>query len=240
MAETLLNGVNEVMKRAKLIQGDSGTLTSLTDSPRQVWIDQIVQIWNELMEELYSVSDVPMPTELSESTITLVEDTRNYTLDTFNTLNWPFIDETTGQYIYEQVGGYSALWKSQPIPSTFTGLPLFGAIRETDGDLYLDRLPTATEAGLVYKYRFHKDISVSTAAATFPFKDEIFRALVPAAADLFKAENRQDVPASFNASMGRAARLLSNAHVRSHYGPRRFRSRRGVAFPFDHGPSFDQ
>ncbi len=240
MAKTLLNGVNEVMKRAKLIQGDSGTLTSLTDSPRQVWIDQIVQTWNEVMEELYSVSDVPMPTELSESTITLIDGTRNYTLDTFNTLNWPMIDETNGQYIYEQVGGYSALWKSQPIPSTYTGLPLYGAIRETDGDLYLDRLPTASEAGLVYKYRYHRDISVSTAAATFPFKDEVFRALVPAVTALFKAENRKDAAVGFADNMGRAARLLSNAHVRSHYGPQRFRSRRGVAFPFDIGPTFDQ
>lgn len=51
MAKTLLNGVNEVFKRIKLIQGDAAALTSLTDSARQHSIDLAIQIWNEVVDE---------------------------------------------------------------------------------------------------------------------------------------------------------------------------------------------
>lgn len=228
---SLLNGVNEVMKRAKLIQGDSGELATLTDSPRQVWIDQIVQIWNEVMEELYSVSDRPMPQELAENTITLVTDDRDYALQTFNTLHWPFIDETNGRYIYEAT--YTAIWHSQAIPANWTGLPMSGAIRETDEQLYLDRIPTSNENGLVYKYRYDKDISLSVAADTFPFKGEVYRALIPVVAELFKAENRKDALISLSSNIGRAARLLSNVRERTHYGQTHSGNTDGIAYPFE-------
>lgn len=228
---SLLNGVNEVMKRVKLIQGDSGELVTLTDSPRQVWIDQFVQIWNEVMEELYSVSDKPMPQELAEDTITLVTDDRDYVLSTFNTLHWPFVDETNGRYIYET--NYDSIWRSQPIPADWTGLPARGAIRETDGQLYLDRIPTSQENGLVYKYRYDKDISMSVAADIFPFKGEVFRALIPVVAEIFKAENRKDALISLSSNIGRAARLLSNVKQRTSYGKSVYGSTSGIEFPFD-------
>lgn len=215
---TLLTGVNDVLTRAKLIQGDSGTLTTLTDSPRQVWINQIIQIWNEVMEELYSTAEITMPKETAEATITLVTNTRAYALATYNTLYWPFRDTTNGEYIYEYPGDYLDLVNSQPIPADYTGLPRYGVIRTTDGYLYLDYIPTSNENGLVYTYDYDKDISMSAAADTFPFRDEVYRALVPVVAGLLRVENRSESMPAFHENMGRAARLLSDVTPRTHYG----------------------
>ncbi len=54
VAKTLLNSVNEVGKRAGWIAGDAGLLTSLTDSGRQSFIDQAIQVINEGIAELYT------------------------------------------------------------------------------------------------------------------------------------------------------------------------------------------
>lgn len=233
--KTLLNGVNEVLKKAKLIQGDSGLLTSLTDSARQLWIDNAIQAWNETIEELYSVASEPMPKELAENTITLATNDRDYALQSdLVILHWPFLDETTGQKIYEWKGDYLSLTNSQTIPANYTGLPRYGVIRPTDGELYLDYIPTSQENGLIYKYRYDKDISVSVAADAFPFEDIVFRALVPAVTEIFNLYFRREMSESlYNQSMGRAARNLTKSSPRQSYLPARIRGTPGIAFPFD-------
>ena len=236
MSKSLLNGVNELLKKAKLIQGDSGALTTLTDSPRQVWVDTAVQVLNEVMEELYSVSGVPLPKELAESTITLATNDRDYALASdLVSLHFPLLDETNGQFLYEYNGGYLALVAGQPVPADFTGMPLYAVVRPTDGQLYLDRIPTASENGLIYKYRYDKDISLSTAAATFPFSDTVFRALIPAATELFNFYHRKEFSEGiFKVSVGRAARLMTNTQPRTSYLPSRIRGGgAGIAHPFD-------
>src|SRR3990167_4966403 len=165
--KTLLNGVNEVLKRAKLIQGDAGALTSLTDSARQLWVDTIIQCWNEVVGELYRETGTPVPTMIAEGTITLATNDRDYALAGGagnDVLYFPLVDETNGQYIYEYSGGWMKLRQDQAIPADYTGLPNYGAIDPTDGELYLDRIPTATENGLVYKYRYQKDGVLDSAA----------------------------------------------------------------------------
>ena len=114
MAKTLLNGCNEVLKRASLIQGDSGVLTTLTDSGRQIFIDTAVQVWNEAIEDLYETVGQTKPNALAEDTITLATGTRNYTLNTaLNELYYPFIDETNGNFIVEYPGGYLEMVSNQ-------------------------------------------------------------------------------------------------------------------------------
>lgn len=223
MAKTLLNCCNEVLKRVQLIQGDSGTLTSLTDSARQVYIDTAVQMWNETIDELYSISDKPKPKELAENTITLVTSTRAYVLQTdVIQLYWPFQDETNGRYLLEYPGGYTELVKSQLIPANYTGLPIYGCIRPTDSYIYLDRIPTSNENGLVYKYRYDKDLVMTTAAATVPFTDIVFRDLVPAVAEMWKKQhnNKFDNGVYWNA-MGKASRHLLGLQQRDSWTPTR-------------------
>lgn len=220
---TLLDGVNAVLKRVKVIQGDSGALASLTDSARQNYIDICIQIWNELVEQLYSVSEVSMPKELAENTITLATGDRDYALQTdVVQLHFPLLDETNGQYITEYPGGYLQLVQDQPFPANETGLPTMAAIRPTDGQLYLDRIPTSAENGRVYKYRYDKDVSLSVAASTFPFIDPVYRAMIPAVAEVWMLRNNQTYnDGVYKSSMGRASRLLTGKQLRDSWLPSR-------------------
>ena len=219
MAKTLLESVNEVLKKVKVIAGDAGELTTLTDSGRQVYIDNAVQAWNEAVDQLYSVSNIPLPNELAESTITLATSDRDYALDAaLVQLRWPLIDETNGRVIEEYPGGYKSMVDSQLIPSNHTGIPYYGAIRPTDGELYLDAIPTSDENGLVYKYRYDKDTVMSIAADTVPFKDAVFRAMVPAVAELWKRNQNQSFDNDiYTLSIGRAGRLMTSVQRRDSY-----------------------
>jgi hypothetical protein len=210
MAKTLLDGVNEVLTKVRIIHGSQEDLTSLTDSPFQNYIDTTIQSWNEALDELYSMSRDLRPNVMSENTITLVTSDRDYALQTdLVELLFPLLDETNGQFIYEYKEGYMRMVNDQQIPSNYTGLPLYGVIRPTDGQLYLDRIPTANENGLQYKYRYQKDTELTAAADEFPFENAVFRALVPAVAELWKRHHRNEMDnAMLATSLGRAARLL--------------------------------
>lgn len=222
MAKTLLNGVNEILKRASLIAGDAGLLTTLTDSARQVAIDQAVQVINEGIDDLYATPGVPpLPNEQVEATFTLVAGTRAYALAaTMVQLRWPFIDKTNNQYLHPFPGGYSAMLVSDPEQDD-TGLPYYAAIRPTDGYLHLDRAPTSVEAGRIYTYQYDKDLVLALAADTVPFKDAVFRAMVPAWLQLWKREMRNEFDAElYKMNIGRAATLMTQNPARTHYSPR--------------------
>ena len=242
MSKTLLNGVNEVLKKAKLIQGDSGALTSLTDSARQVWVDTIIQAWNEILIELYHASGRMLPKFVTSESITLVTDDRDYAV-TGDTWFWPLLDETNGRYISEYRGGFEQMIRDQPVPANFTGLPLFGVVEPESGELYLDRIPTSSENGLVYKVWYQEDGEMSTAAAEFPFSDSAFIALVPAAYEKFRFHDRPEIDAeairrsdeAFRRSMAQGGALLTKTPARRSYGPGRVTHDQlsGIAFPFE-------
>jgi len=223
MAKDLLDGVNEVLQRVHILD-ISGSLATLTDEGKQTSIDLAIQVWNEQIDELFSTVGIPHPNQFAENTITLSTSDRDYALQTDVTrLLFPLLDETNGRYIVEYPGGYWGLVRDQPIPSNFTGLPVAGAIRPTDGELYLDRLPTSDENGLVYKYLYEKDTALSGASDTMPFTDATFRALVPAVAEMWKLY-RQGKEAfsqgSYRQSIGRAARLVTQRTPNTSWTPR--------------------
>lgn len=219
---SLLDAVNETLIRLQLIDSENA-LTTLTRSARQNDIDVIVQVWNELTDQLYSRTGVPKPNIMSEASITLVTDDRDYALDSeLVRLFFPLHDKTNGNYITEYPGGYLKMQEDQPQPANFTGLPVAGAIRPDDGELYLDRLPTSNENGRSYTYRFEKDGELTEAGDTFPFTNKVFRAMVPAAAQLWRLERKGEFRNGvFRASMGRAARLLSRTPPSQSWGRRR-------------------
>lgn len=218
---TFLTGVNEVLERGKILDS-SNHLTSLTDAGIQYWIDLSKKVWNELLDHVYTQAQKPLPRELAENTITLVADDRDYALASdLVQLHFPLIDETNGRYILEFRDGYLDLVKSQLIPSNYTGQPFYACIRPTDDQLYLDRIPQSTEAGQVYKYRYDKDVSLSLSSDTFPFKDAVYRALLPAAYELWALyANKEYNNGVFEASVGRAARMLITTQQRKTWAAR--------------------
>lgn len=221
--KTLLNGMNDLLKKVKVIQGDVSELTTFTDPGRQQYIDIGLQNWNEAIDRLYNISNKPMPQELSSSTITLVTDDRSYALATDeNKLRWPLQDTTNGTYIYEYPGGYHQMLIDQSIPANYTGVPQYAAISPVNGELYLDRIPTSSENGLVYTYQYDKDLEVTLITDTFPFKDVVYRSLLPAVAELWKRDVRSEFDsAAFNTFMAQSVSYLKEQGPGSSYRPRR-------------------
>lgn len=221
--KTLLDGINEVLKKAQLLDSDVGLLTTLTDSARQTFIDSAVQALNEVVDELYAALEVSKPMQLAENTITLATNDQDYALQTdLVTLRPEFhlIDETNNHTIYILGdGGYLKIIHGD-LQQDDTGLPSCAALRPTDGQLFMDRKPTAVENGRIYKYRYDKDLELTAAADEFPFTNNVFRAVVPAAHELWKRNLHKDFDnAIFAASIGRAARLMTMIPARDSWQP---------------------
>lgn len=235
MPKTALNLVNEVLKQAHLISGSQGELTTFTDSARQGWIDRALQAGNETIDELYNRAAIPMPTISAEFTITLVAADRDYAF-TGAMIDPPLlVDETNGRFLTPYPGGWNALLKDQPIPSNFTGTPNHYVIEPVNGQIYLDREPTASEAGLVYKGRAQKDGVLAATTDNVTFEDKVFRAVVPAVVQQFLFYERKEFAQGlYDQSLARAARLLRKEPARDNWQPRVApHSRTGIAFPFE-------
>ena len=236
--KTLLNGVNEVLKKAKVLDADAGLLTSLTESAKQMYIDSAVQALNEALDELYSVTAISKPNQLKEGTITLVTSTKAYALATDMIMLRPeyhLIDETNNHQI--EILDENGYW--QIIEGDFqqndTGLPAMAAIRPTDGKLVFERTPTSVENGRVYKYRYDKEMELDTAADEFPFNNTVFRALIPAATELWKLHHQQEfIERLYNNGMARAARALRALPARTSWDAPR--SSGNITDPFDAAP----
>ncbi len=218
--KTLLDGVNEILKRVNEIAGDAGLLTTLTDSARQHPIDLCVQVINEGLDELYSATSKPMPKEQAEATITLVTGTREYVLATdLVQMRWPLIDKTNTQMIW-RYDDYNAMLMLDPEQDN-TGLPHYGAISPVNGKLHLDCAPTSIENGKIYTYQYDKDLVLTIAASAMPFTDACFRAMVPAWVQLYKREKRNEFDDKlFKMTIGRAARFVTTVQPRNCYSPR--------------------
>jgi hypothetical protein len=223
MTVTLLDSVNLLLKRVGLIAGDAMPLTTLTDSARQRAIDLAIQVIGEGVDELFTAQDLPMPLGVGEGTISLDTGVKAYQLAAnMMRLRFPIIDRVNRQFWTEFPGGYEALLASDPSQSA-TGLPNYACIRPTDGWLFLDRTPQATEDGKVYTYEYDKALTFALATDVMPFSEPVARGMVPAWAQLWKREMRgasEFDTALFTSSLGRAARLLTRKQSRTHYSPR--------------------
>lgn len=222
MSKTLLDGVNEILRKKNMVAGDAALLTSLTDSSRQPWIDLCIQVINEGIDEVYSISQKSLPNQMVEATITLATNTKAYALPTnLVRMHWPLIDRTNRRFIQQYASGYEGMLLVD-LGQTFTGLPLFAAIRASDNMLVFDRTPTISENGNVYNYQYDKDTVLTAASDAMPFNNEVFRAMVPFWTQMWERQKRtQDYdPMMFKSSLGRAARALTENLPRETYNPR--------------------
>lgn len=221
MAKTLLNAVNEVLKRVGMVHGDSGLLSALNSPSIQRSIDIAVQVINEGIDELYKATDQTKPKAQAEDTITLLAGDRDYALATdLVTLHWPLIDQTNNQYIWKFKGGYDKLLLLDPERDD-TGLPYYAVISPLTGELYLDRAPTSVEAGRVYTYQYDKELELSVAADTVPFGNTVFRAMVPVWVQLWRRDQQNEFdPDLYRLNLGRAASGVTMQQPRDNYCPR--------------------
>ncbi|MCK6454585.1 MAG: hypothetical protein L6R19_27620 [Alphaproteobacteria bacterium] len=227
MPYTLLQIVNKCLRRLSIVQGDAGELAALSSSQFQTDIDVLVQAINETIDDLYGARGRPQA--VGAATIALAEGVREYALaaDCERIIGRPpmLIEETSGRVVTEYPGGYEQMVADQPIPATHTGRPAYFAIEPVMGQLRLDRAPTASEAGEVYRYRYFKALSLAEAAATMPFSDRVADNLLPAFCEKYKIARKapEASPALYAAAMTAAARLLGKVAPATRYGTARGR-----------------
>lgn len=211
MAESLLSAVNRTLKAVKVIQGEDGALSSLTDAAKQGFIDIAVDKINMVTREIYRLRGEPLPIGTGTGNITLVSGTREYTLPTaLIRIRWPLIQQTAGYKIHEYPGGYEAMWRDQAIPTQYTGRPNFAAVNPSTGDLRMDNTPTANEDSEVYVVFYDKSLTLALAADTFPFHDDAVIAMIPAVAELWRADQRNQFREKiFNISLSQTAGIVA-------------------------------
>ena len=175
---TLLNAVNATVWRAGI---SAKTLTAFTGQGADQDIAVLVQSWNDIVHHILRALT---PAERrSTANLTLVTDIREYDFDDaalpsdVEKIVWPLHDETNGYYILEYPGGYERMRNVQLQPANWTGRPLFAAINPTNGKLRLDRIPTSDENGDVYVMLYDKSVNLAATTDTFPFSDDVVRAL---------------------------------------------------------------
>lgn len=209
MSKKLIDGVNDVLQKVQIVRSNK-KLTTLTNSAWQIFIDNAVASWNEAVDQVYSKSSVMRPNQGAEETITLREGIREYDLPCdLVQIRWPLHYEAEGRFINEYPGGYEELRHELVQPENYTGQPTTGAISPIDGVLYIDMLPTSSEAGDVYKFFYWKDTNLSSATDIFPFSDTVYRAMVPVVADLWRYNQNQLTDGSASKPhYGRAIRAL--------------------------------
>jgi hypothetical protein len=221
MAKTLLNGINDVLKKVGFITGESGELTSLTDSARQVEIDIAKRHWNLAIEELYSESRIPHPQEVTTTTITLVTDQREYSLPSdLVQIRFPITFATDQHEVREYPGGYEQMRDDQTDPSNYTGRPNYAVISPISGDLRFDRAPTSDENGDGYEVLYDKDVSLDDKDDTVPFSDAVFRAMVEVVGEDWRQERRsKSDKARRKKYLAQAAKYLTQKQPLDTWGP---------------------
>ena len=218
MATTLLTAVNAVLNRTAIVSA-SGTVSSLTNAGKQVYIDVTVQIWNEIVDDACNMMGEAHVGETGSSTITLVTDTREYSLPSdLVQIRWPLIDQTNGHYIWQYCDGYSQMRIDQFLPADWMGLPYSAAINPTTGLLRMSRTPTIAENGNAYNLFYDKDLVMTVATDTIPFSDAVYRALMPVVTEVFERRNRNDFDeAEYRRNLSRALAFMNKSNRRSNW-----------------------
>lgn len=219
MSRTLLQQVNAVLKKASVIQGSTGELSTLTDSALQVDIDLVVKAWNAALAELFR-SGIKI-NALTEGTLTLVTDTREYAVPSnFVEMADPaFLDNTNGNRLVPFPGGYTALRQHLLIPGNFTGLPNAWVINPTNNNFMLDSQPTSGENGRAYTYIYRDTGLLSAAADTFSLRDDAVEALEDAAEQLYARHKKgQFDQGAYQLSIARAAQAARQTPAPGRYG----------------------
>lgn len=234
-SRTLLDGVNDLLKRAKIVQGESRKFNSLTDKARQTAIDVAVMAWNEVQDELYAVSNDAFQFEPKEAVITLVDGQREYDLPSdLVEIRWPLINEDQGRRIDKYVGGFIQMRQDQLQPDNYNGMPSRAVINEINFKLRMDYTPTAEEDATEFKLLYDRDMELRLETDVFPFTDAVYRALLPAAHQLWRRNMQNNFDqALFRGSIARAAALLNPEQKVDTWAPRRASTQARCLDPFE-------
>lgn len=219
MALTFLQAVNKTLKRVGVVHGDAGELTNFVDTARQENIDITIDIWNDLIQQLYTLELFSKGTEVGQ--FILVADVREYDLEPdFEQMASEIIrNESSTWFLKPYPGGYLKMWEDQIDPSDFEGQPLSWAINTSTNLIRVSSTPTANQSGDIYKYLYHKRLSLEGTGDTFPFSDTVVDSLVGATAEMYRRDRDKEFSQSLlRLSFNRAISYLTQARPKTTYG----------------------
>ena len=224
---TFLAVVNDVLRKVGVVRGDSGELTTFTDSARQQDVDTCLDAINDVIDLIYTMDDdgrFPIRGGIATSTFVLAENDRDYSLAAdFVAMEGNPIDAANSHVLTPYPGGWLQYREDYPDPSDLTGRPNHWMLNPGDGELEIDTTPTSSEVGETYSYAYEKAINLSATTDTFPFDDEVTRALKDAFAEKWLLDRRKSAhrPDVLAASVARGVARLRNTPHPKHYGTRR-------------------
>ncbi len=244
MATRYVDWINDALKRVHVIQGDAGVLVTstvtstatgltatgaFTDSARQVQIDMMLQVSNEVVEEVFGSG--LLPKIASTATIALVSAQREYSLPsdferfagkTFDTrvIN----SATSGLSLKEYAGGYMQMLADQPMATTYTGQPSAYAISPGSDVIRFDREPATGQSGMSWNFIYEKTIrfTATSEADPLPFSAKVADQLVPVLAEAWNKSNKgQYDVADFRKGIAKAVGLMTHTRPNDRWGPQR-------------------
>ena len=256
MAVQFIQAVNATLKRVRVIQGDAGelgtsTVTStatgliatdaFTDSGRQVQIDLAIQLWQEATHEVQRLG--LYASFAASATLVLVADQREYStpIDFEGMAGLTNEDRvlrgaTTLFILHEYHGGYARMLRDQPNATDFTGDPQAWARSPVNGNIRIDREPTAQQDGDTYNYLYNKRVALTSTMATvdLPYSNSVADALVPVVAEAWNRVMKKEFDSGlFQASLTRSLEFLLGNEPRERYG--KTRRSHGIASRHHHG-----
>jgi hypothetical protein len=244
-ATVYLNWIEDALKRVHVIQGDAGNLVTSTvtstatglvatsafeaDSSRQVQIEMMLQVSNEIVQEAYSMG--VLPKIASTATIALVAQQREYSLPSdFERLAGRTYEQrgigfaTQGYTILEYPGGYMQMLADQAMATVFIGQPNAYAISPGSDVLRMDREPTSVQAGMTMNFIYEKRVAftATSEADALPFSPTVADQLVPVLAEAWNAWGKgQFDPARYRGGIAKAVAFMTRTQVNDRWGPQR-------------------
>ena len=242
MATDYLSWVEAALKRVHVIQGDAGNLSTSTvtstatglvatsafeaDSSRQVQIDMMLQVTNEVVQEAYSMG--LLPKIASTATISLVAQTREYSMPSdFERMAGKTFEQrgiggaTTGLTLFEYPGGYMQMLVDQPRATDYTGQPSAYAISPGNGSIRFDREPTSAEANQRYNFIYEKLIrfTATSEADALPFSPSAADSLVPVLAEAWNKSNKGQFDITeYRRGIAKAIGFMSETRANDRWG----------------------
>ena len=230
--QTFLDACNAALKRAGVIQGSTGAITSFTSSAHQREVDTTIQVFNEAMQEVLGLG--MFSGEVASATVVGVLNTREYDLPSDfvrvagERPELRIMRSATGsRYIYEYPGGYSQMYVDQLTATDFTGTPGAWTINPVTQKIRFDTENDDSQtATATWNFLYEKQVRfTSTSTATgdvFPFGDVVVDALVPVVAETLNRIIKKDPydPVQFKKNLANAILTASQSKSRKRWGLR--------------------
>jgi hypothetical protein len=231
---TLLEAVTRVLRTNAILRGDTDAPTSFSDTNHNASMQLAIVAIQDEMAAL--TADKLIPSEKTSNTITLVDGTRTYALqsDFVNFYGHPhFYDSSSNRLIPEWPGGQESLQLSDFSYLTRTGTPSWWYWEPTTSKkVGFYNVPDSSFDSRSLTYHYEKELILDDASDTMPFHNTTeANTFCQMAGRRFKfmfedVDNKADImqilenDVSYKNAKGTLIRLIQGTNPPGYYAPR--------------------